>query len=199
MALVVADRVKQTSTTSGTGTLDLSASAAEGFQTFVQGVGDGNETYYAIVDGSDFEVGIGTVTDAATDTLSRDTVLTSTNSGNKVNFSSGEKDVFCTLPAKAQVRTWETKTSAFNAEANENYFVNTSSAAVTATLPASPEVGDEIRFIDLSGTFDTNNLTLGRNGNNINGEASDLTVATERAGFAVVFSGATQGWLIRDK
>ena len=95
--------------------------------------------------------------------------------------------------------TWETKTSAFNAAASKGYFVDTSSAAITATLPASPTAGDTIRFIDLSATFDTNNLTVARNSKKIQGDTSDMTVATERAGFALVFSGDTQGWLLMEK
>ena len=95
--------------------------------------------------------------------------------------------------------TWETKTSAFNAEVSKGYFVDTSSSAITATLPASPSAGDTIRFIDLSATFDTNNLTVARNSKKIQGDTSDMTVATERAGFALVFSGDTQGWLLMEK
>ena len=100
MALVINDRVKETSTTTGTGTFSL-AGAETGFETFVAGVGTGNTTYYSIVlDGTnEFEVGIGTVTDASPDTLSRDTVISSSNSDNKVDFASGSKTVFCTLPA----------------------------------------------------------------------------------------------------
>jgi hypothetical protein len=101
MAFAVADRVKETSTTTGTGTLNL-AGAEPGYQTFVAGIGNGNTTYYAIVNRatSEFEVGIGTVTDAATDTLSRDTVISSSNSDALVNFSAGTKDVICTLPSE---------------------------------------------------------------------------------------------------
>ena len=95
--------------------------------------------------------------------------------------------------------TWETKTSAFNVSASRGYFVDTSSGAITATLPASPTAGDTVRFIDLSATFDTANLTVARNGKKIQGDASDMTVATERAGFALVFSGDTQGWLLMEK
>jgi len=100
MAFALNDRVKETSTTTGTGTFDL-AGAEIGFESFVSGVGDGNQTYYAISnDGTnEFEVGIGTVTDAATDTLSRDTIISSSNSDALVDFSAGTKTVFCTLPA----------------------------------------------------------------------------------------------------
>jgi len=100
MALIINDRVKETSTTTGTGTFSL-AGAETGFETFVSGIGTGNTTYYSIVlDGTnEFEVGIGTVTDATPDTLSRDTVISSSNSDALVNFSAGGKTVFCTLPA----------------------------------------------------------------------------------------------------
>lgn len=104
MALVLNDRVKETSTTTGTGTLNLGG-AVQDFEGFVSAIGNSNTTYYAIVnDGQgEFEVGIGTVTDATPDTLSRDTILSSSNSDNKVDFSSGTKDVFCTLPASKSV------------------------------------------------------------------------------------------------
>ena len=102
------------------------------------------------------------------------------------------------LPASALGAVWETKTSAFNAEARKNYFVDTSGGAVTATLPGSGTAGDEIHFLDVSGTFDTNNLTVGRNSHKIQGATSDLTVATERAGFTLVYYNATQGWLLKD-
>ena len=102
MALVINDRVKETSTTSGTGTLNL-AGASQDFITFVAGVGTTNTTYYCITEtGTDkFEVGIGTVTDASPDTLARTEVI-SNNLGTtaKMDFGSGEKEVFCTIPAK---------------------------------------------------------------------------------------------------
>ena len=104
MAFAVADRVRETTTTTGTGTLNLGG-AVSGFRTFVSGIGDGNVTYYAIVHrtAAEFEIGIGTVTDASTDTLSRTTVLSSSNSNSAVSFSAGTKDVFCTQPASKAV------------------------------------------------------------------------------------------------
>ncbi len=105
MALVINDRVKQTSTTTGTGTLNLSATIPVGFRSFVDGIGNTNTTYYAIYETgtNNFEIGVGTVTDAATDTLSRNTVI-SNSLGNttKINFS-GTLDVFCTLPASKAI------------------------------------------------------------------------------------------------
>ena len=86
-----------------------------------------------------------------------------------------------------------------SASAGEGYFINTTSAAHTITLPSSPSIGDEISVIDYAGTFDTNNLTVGRNSENIQGSAADLTVSTERAGFTLVYTDGTQGWLLKDK
>jgi hypothetical protein len=97
MALVVKDRVQETSTTTGTGTITL-AGAVSGFQSFSV-IGNANTTYYAIVGGSEWEVGLGTYTSSGT-TLSRDTVLESSNSGSLVNFSAGTKNVFVTYPAE---------------------------------------------------------------------------------------------------
>ena len=96
MPLVFKDRVKETSTTTGTGTLTL-AGAVTGFQSFAA-IGNGNTTYYTITNGTDWEVGIGTYTSSGT-TLSRDTVLSSSNSGSKVDWIAGSKEVFVTYPA----------------------------------------------------------------------------------------------------
>jgi hypothetical protein len=100
MALVVKDRVQETSTTTGTGTFTL-AGAVSGFQSF-SAIGDGNTTYYAIVGGTEWEVGLGTYTSSGT-TLSRDTILESSNGGTAVNFSAGTKNVFVTYPAEKAV------------------------------------------------------------------------------------------------
>tara|TARA_R100001480_G_C4743842_1_gene182230 strand:- start:486 stop:2948 length:2463 start_codon:yes stop_codon:yes gene_type:complete len=100
MALVLADRVKETSTTTGTGTYTL-AGAVAGFEPFTT-IGNGNTTYYACTLGSDFEVGIGTYTSSGT-TLARTTILQSTNNDNAVNWGSGEKTIFCTQPAEKAV------------------------------------------------------------------------------------------------
>jgi hypothetical protein len=90
-------------------------------------------------------------------------------------------------------------TSSLTVVAKNGYFINTSSAAITATLPSSPALGDFISFIDYAGTFDTNNLTIARNGKNIQGVAEDLTVSVERAGLTLVFTDNTQGWLLQNK
>ena len=85
-----------------------------------------------------------------------------------------------------------------NAVAGNGYFCNTTGGAFTVTLPTAATIGDFISIIDYAGTFDTNNLTIGRNGHNIQGTAADLTVATERAGFTLVYVDATQGWLLQN-
>jgi hypothetical protein len=90
-------------------------------------------------------------------------------------------------------------TSSLTVVAKAGYFINTSGGVITATLPSSPTLGDFITFIDYSGTFDTNNLTIARNGKNIQGVAEDLTVSVERAGLTLVFSDNTQGWLLENK
>jgi hypothetical protein len=426
MAFAVADRVKETSTTTGTGTLNLGG-AEPGYQTFVAGIGNGNTTYYAIVNRatSEFEVGIGTVTDAAPDTLSRDTIISSSNGGSAVNFSAGTKDVICTLPSEksyvldnagdttisadlsvtsisgsgaglttlnasnvssgtlsndrldtvpttkggtglttigsanqvlavngggtaleyqtisaditgvtagngltgggttgdvtlnvgagtgidvsadavavdvsdfmtngannrvvtatgtdgmnaeanmtfdgsvlsvtgnvnasstfngsgAGLTTlnasnvssgtlnnarlsavpnsaldnssitingttialgssgniiagteWQTvKTTNVTATASQGIFMNSTSGPKTVTLPSSPTIGDEVSVIDYAGTSETNNITIGRNGSNIQGSATDFTLATNRGSVTFVYSDGTQGWLIRDR
>ncbi len=85
------------------------------------------------------------------------------------------------------------------ATAGEGYFIDTTSFAHTLQLPVSPTIGDEISIIDVAGTFDTNNLTVDRNGKPISGSAADLTVSVERAGFTLVFYDNTQGWVLKDK
>ena len=91
------------------------------------------------------------------------------------------------------------KTASFNAVAGEGYFINTTSGAITMTLPSSPSIGDFVSFIDYAGTFDTNSLTIGRNSENIQGSAADLTVSVERAANTLVYVDSTQGWLLTVK
>src|SRR6056300_1246671 len=81
------------------------------------------------------------------------------------------------------------------AVAGEGYFIDTTSNTHTVTLPASPSIGDKIAIKDYAGTFGTNNLTIGRNGNNIQGAANDSLISTNRASLILVYSDATKGWL----
>lgn len=142
MALVLDDRVQETTTTTGTGTVTL-AGATTGYQSFAI-IGNGNTTYYSITDGTNWEVGIGTYTSSGT-TLSRDTVLSSSNSDALVNFPAGSKNVFCTYPAGKAVYTDSPSTFAFkNRFINGQMFVaqrgtsGTSGAAVPTTAPVYP-------------------------------------------------------------
>ena len=140
MAFVLNDRVKETTTTTGTGTINLGG-AATGFATFVAGIGNSNVTYYCIAGQgtAEFEVGIGTVTDASPDTLSRTTILSSSNSDSAVNFSAGTKDVFCTLPAGRTIREVDT---ALNVP-----------TGTTAQRAGSPAAGD-FRYNTTTGRFE---------------------------------------------
>ena len=100
---------------------------------------------------------------------------------------------------QTQGTDWLTKTGTYTAFAGDKIFANTTGGAFTITLPASPTIGDEVRFVDLANHFDTNNLTVGRNSEKIDGATSDLTVATEGAAFALVYSGSTYGWKLLEK
>ena len=126
------------------------------------------------------------------------TLPTATGTANQVLTTDGSGNLsFATVAGGA---AWQAVvTSSLTVTAKNGYFINTSSAAITATLPASPTLGDFISFIDYSGTFDTNNLTIARNGKPIQGVAEDLTVSVERAGLTLVFTDNTQGWLLQNK
>ena len=105
----------------------------------------------------------------------------------------GTADLASSVPLNTQ---WQAvKTSDFTAVAGEGYFVNTTSAAVEVTLPASPSAGDTIVIKDYAGTFATNNLTIGRNSENIQGVANDSSISTNRASVTLVYVDATKGWL----
>jgi hypothetical protein len=123
---------------------------------------------------------------------------TTSGTANQVLQTDGSGNLsFATVSGGA---AWQAVTSSatFTAVSKQGYFINTTSNAITCTLPASPTIGDFISFIDYAGTFDTNNFTVARNGNPIQGSATDLTVATERAGFTLVYVDATQGWLLQN-
>jgi hypothetical protein len=96
MTFVINDRVKETTTTSGTGSITLDGASLD-FQSFQSGIGIGNSTYYTIAGGNQWEVGIGSLSNSTT--LTRDSIISSSNGNSIVTFLAGEKDVFCTLPA----------------------------------------------------------------------------------------------------
>ena len=124
---------------------------------------------------------------------------TTSGTANQVIQTDGSGNLsFATVSGGAQ---WQTvQSTSFTATVKYGYFIDTSTTAITATLPSSPTLGDFIQFIDYSGTFDTNNLTVARNGNKIQGVAEDLTVSVERAGLTLIYTGSsTQGWLLETK
>ena len=134
MALVVKDRVQETTTTTGTGTVTL-AGAVNGFQSFSV-VGDGNTTYYAITSGTDFEVGLGTYTASGT-TLSRDTVLESSNSGSKITLA-GTSNVFVTYPAEKSGHKDSTNTIySEQVGASNGLFVNSKTVSADFSVPSN--------------------------------------------------------------
>jgi len=122
---------------------------------------------------------------------------TATGTANQVIQTDGSGNLsFATVSGGA---AWQAvQSTSFSATVKYGYFVNTTSVAITCTLPASPTIGDFISFIDYNGTFQTNNFTVSRNGNPIQGSATDLTVATQRAGFTLVYVDSTQGWLLQN-
>jgi len=182
MPIVIADRVKVTTTTTGTGTLTLGA-AATGFQDFGV-IGDGNETYYTIsVPGAaDFEVGIGTFTASGT-TLSRDTILDSSNGGLVVNLSAGTKDVFVTYPSGRSVyvagSTIVAENSAVLPIASGGTGETTASNAINALLPS--QTGNSGEYLTTNGSVaswdavpspNNGTLTMGVSGTGLSGSAS---------------------------
>ena len=140
MALVLKDRVKETTTTAGTGTVTL-AGASAGFQSFAA-VGNGNTTYYAIADAAtgDWEVGIGTYTASGT-TLSRTTVLSSSTGGALVTFAAGIKDVFCTYPSEKSVYL---DAAGIVAQLSFGAITATSAALTTGTISTTPASANDI-------------------------------------------------------
>jgi hypothetical protein len=165
MALVLADRVKETTTSTGTTAITL-AGAATGYQTFSSAVGNANTTYYTVADqtGANWEVGIGTYTTSG-NTLSRDTVLASSNAGSLVTFTAGTKDVFVTYPAERALYTGGPLGTPTSGTLTNCTFPtlnqNTTGTAATATNLASGSAGT-IPYQTASGT--TAMLAVGTTG-----------------------------------
>ena len=161
MALVLNDRVKETTTTTGTGALTLGG-AVTGFETFGTGVGNSNTTYYAVTLGgsAEFEVGLGTLNGDST-TITRTTVISSSNSDSAVNFSAGTKTIFCTIPASKSVfldasGNLATTTVGTNSKIqfrDTGLFIN-SSADGQLDIVADTEIQIAATTIDINGAVD---------------------------------------------
>jgi hypothetical protein len=179
MALEIHDRVKETTTTTGTGTYTL-AGAVSGFETFTANLDNSDTTYYVCTDNTDFEVGLGTFTSSGT-TLSRDTILASSNSNNEVNWSSGTRSIFMTYPAAKSVFKDASNNinGTFVGNITGNVTGNTSGTAATVTSAAQTNITslgtltaltvDDVaidgKVVTLTGsTSDTATLTAGTNG-----------------------------------
>ena len=179
MALVLADRVQETTTTSGTGTVTL-AGASLGFQSFGTAIGNANTTYYTLVDGNNWEVGIGTYTSSGT-TLSRDTVLASSaGAPTKITLSGGTTTVFVTYPAEGAVGESITQTLTNKTiSGSSNTITNVSlTTGVTGTLPvANGGTG--------AATLATNNVLLG------NGTSALQAIAPGTSGNVLTSNGTT--------
>jgi hypothetical protein len=209
MAHVVKDRVQETTSTTGTGTLTLGGAVA-GYQDFSV-IGNGNTTYYAIVGGSEWEVGIGTYTLSGT-TLSRDTVLESSNSNALVNFSAGTKNVICTYPAErsvdinsAQTLTNKTIDGANNtlsniantSLSNSSITINGSSVSLggSVSIGTSSNTANTVVSRDANGDFSAGTITA-----NLNGNANTATSANYLNSIGVVgnlntlLTSGTFGW-----
>jgi cytoskeletal protein CcmA (bactofilin family) len=179
MALVISDRVKETTTTTGTGALTLGG-AVTGFETFTANLSDGDTTYYCCTDNTDFEVGLGTFTASGT-TLARTTILASSNSGSAVNWSAGTRTVFCTLPAAKTVFLDASGNTTISGSVTANNFIignaninendlesidDVTAGTISASKAAVVDVNKDItgfRNITLTGELDAATLDISGN------------------------------------
>ena len=146
------------------------------------------------------------VEDATARSSSNYTLTVKTVSGTGLALPIGSTTVLYSdgtnITGKLQTKGYYTPSANYTAVNGDQVLVDTSGggigAPVTITLPASPSVGNEVHFIDSGSNLASNNLTIGRNGSNILGSASDLTVSTNGSAFTLVYVNATRGWIYKD-
>lgn len=149
MTLVVKDRVKETTTTVGTGTYTLEG-AETGYQSFSV-IGNGNTTYYTVTNGTDWEVGIGTYTSSGT-TLSRDTILESSTGGTAINWGVGDKYIFVTYPAERAIYG-ASNALAIPDPGTTGNILTSNGTAWTSAAPPGEGVGSNIYLANNLGGF----------------------------------------------
>jgi hypothetical protein len=184
MALVLADRVRESTNTAGTGTVTLTG-AVTGFASFAEQIGDGNTTYYTITDATSWEVGVGTY---SANTLSRDTVLDSSNAGAKINFAVGLKDVFVTLPAE-KVATTDTL-GTMSTQNADNVAITGGSisgvsglvTSVTGTAPVVSSGGTTPAISMAAATTSVSGYLTSTDWNNFNNKGSGSITSVATAG-----------------
>jgi len=180
MALVINDRVKETTTTTGTGAVALGG-AVTGFETFASGVGNSNTTYYAIVHqtANEFEVGLGTLDGDSSD-LTRTTVISSSNSDSAVDFAAGTKDVFCTVPASKLVFEDASSNVTLNSTnkllfRDAGLFINSSTDG-QLDIVADSEIQIAATTIDINGAVALNGAITGATNITLSGELDAATL-----------------------
>jgi hypothetical protein len=196
--LLFFDRVKETTTGTGTGALTL-AGAATGFRTFASVLSDGDLTPYCIQGqtGSEWEVGLGTFA-AAGPTLTRSTILASSNGGSAVVFSAGTKDVFLTAPAKGMQPAVLAKSATYillpaDCVGPLLVVVDATAGAVTITLPLALRraMPITIKKVDVS----ANAVTVARAGSDVIDDATSFTIMSQYSPFTFVPDGSTKWWM----
>jgi hypothetical protein len=188
--MIYGDRVQETTTTSGTGTISL-VGATDGHISFVNGVGTGNSCLYLITTDTAWEIGKGTVTDATPDTLTR-SVRKSSNSNNLINLAGGLNQFVSQIIDASIFNSfgWEIVTTATSITAQPGQFVVVTAGSKTITLPASPIIGYCVKIG--VGAFTT--TVVARNASNIMSLAEDLTIDTASTTIILQYVDATIGW-----
>lgn len=213
MALIVNDRVKETTTTTGTGDITF-AGAATGFETFAAGIGNSNTTYYCITlpGSAEFEVGLGTLSGDSS-TMARTTIISSSNSDSAVNFSAGTKDVFCTLPAsKALIKdangALASTTMSGALDLNGNELVLDADGDTSVTADTDDQIDIKIANVDVANLTTANSGDLviktavsdkdfAVKGNDGGSEITALSLDMSAAGAATFNSDVTVGSLLK--